>query len=285
MRLSKWVGDERQMAEPLLQLKSVSKSFKEVNVLKDIDLEIYNGQIIGLVGGNGAGKTTLLRLMTGVYRPTSGNVTYQNGKAIHEARENVGIVPESTGLYSKLTAWENIRYHSRIFGLDDETAWRRTSKFANELNMSSSLNRHTKGFSRGMKQKTALLRAIVHHPSILILDEPTAGLDITSARNVRNMVSELGSRGGTVIYSTHHLSEAEKICNRIIMIHNGNIVADGTPEELIAQYGFLDLEELYVNLTQEDAVIHQTNDEQESRLARIWRKFMTRSKYTAEEEE
>ena len=128
--------DERQMAEPLLQLKSVSKSFKEVNVLKDIDLEIYNGQIIGLVGGNGAGKTTLLRLMTGVYRPTSGNVTYQNGKAIHEARENVGIVPESTGLYSKLTAWENIRYHSRIFGLDDETAWRRTSKFANELNMS-----------------------------------------------------------------------------------------------------------------------------------------------------
>ena len=285
MRLSKWVGDERQMAEPLLQLKSVSKSFKEVNVLKDINLEIYNGQIIGLVGGNGAGKTTLLRLMTGVYRPTSGNVTYQNGKPIHEARENVGIVPESTGLYSKLTAWENIRYHSRIFGLDDETAWRRTSKFANELNMSSSLNRHTKGFSRGMKQKTALLRAIVHHPSILILDEPTAGLDITSARNVRNMVSELGSRGGTVIYSTHHLSEAEKICNRIIMIHNGNIVADGTPEELIAQYGFLDLEELYVNLTQEDAVIHQTNDEQESRFARIWRKFMTRSKYSAEEEE
>ena len=285
MRLSKWVGDERQMAEPLLQLKSVSKSFKEVNVLKDINLEIYNGQIIGLVGGNGAGKTTLLRLMTGVYRPTSGNVTYQNGKPIHEARENVGIVPESTGLYSKLTAWENIRYHSRIFGLDDETAWRRASKFANELNMSSSLNRHTKGFSRGMKQKTALLRAIVHHPSILILDEPTAGLDITSARNVRNMVSELGSRGGTVIYSTHHLSEAEKICNRIIMIHNGNIVADGTPEELIAQYGFLDLEELYVNLTQEDAVIHQTNDEQESRFARIWRKFMTRSKYSAEEEE
>ena len=125
----------------------------------------------------------------------------------------------------------------------------------------------------------------MHHPSILILDEPTAGLDITSARNVRNMVSELGSRGGTVIYSTHHLSEAEKICNRIIMIHNGNIVADGTPEKLIAEYGFLDLEELYVNLTQEDAVIHHTNDEQESRLAKIWRKFMTRSKYTAEEEE
>ena len=151
--------------------------------------------------------------------------------------------------------------------------------------MADSLNRHTKGFSRGMKQKTALLRAIVHHPSILILDEPTAGLDITSARNVRKMVTDLGKKGGTVIYSTHHLSEAERICNRIIMIHNGMIVADGTPSGLIESYGFEDLEELYVHLTQDEAIIHVKDDEDESRLSRLWRKLMTRSNLVMEEEE
>ncbi len=273
------------MNPPLLKLSSVSKSFKDVSVLNDINLQINSGEIIGLVGGNGAGKTTLLRLMTGVYRPTSGSVLFEDNKEIHLVRENVGIVPESTGLYGKLTAWENIRYHSRIFGISDDVAWDRTMKFATNLGIAESLNRHTKGFSRGMKQKTALLRAIVHHPKILILDEPTAGLDITSARNVRKMVRDLGDKGGTVVYSTHQLSEAQRICNRIIMIHNGRIVADGSPEDLLTEYKMQDLEELYVNLTQEEAVLHFEDKEKESRISRIWRQFMTKTKRIVKEEE
>lgn len=273
------------MNPPLLELSSVSKSFKDVSVLNDINLQINSGEIIGLVGGNGAGKTTLLRLMTGVYRPTSGSVLFEDNKEIHLVRENVGIVPESTGLYGKLTAWENIRYHSRIFGISDDVAWDRTMKFATNLGIAESLNRHTKGFSRGMKQKTALLRAIVHHPKILILDEPTAGLDITSARNVRKMVRDLGDKGGTVVYSTHQLSEAQRICNRIIMIHNGRIVADGSPEDLLTEYKMQDLEELYVNLTQEEAVLHFEDKEKESKISRIWRQFMTKTKRIVKEEE
>ena len=273
------------MSPSLLKLSSVSKSFKEVSVLTDINLEINSGEIIGLVGGNGAGKTTLLRLMTGVYKPTSGSVLFEQNKEIHLVRENVGIVPESTGLYGKLTAWENIRYHSRIFGIPDDLAWDRTIKFATNLGIEKSLNRHTKGFSRGMKQKTALLRAIVHHPKILILDEPTAGLDITSARNVRKMVKDLGEKGGTVVYSTHQLSEAQRICNRIIMIHNGKIVADGSPEHLLSQHNMSDLEELYVNLTQETAVLHHEDKERESKISQLWRQLMTKTKRTIKEEE
>ena len=111
-------------------------------------------------------------------------------------RQVLGVVPESTGLYSRLTAWENIRYHSRMHGVSDEDAWARTAKFAQHLDMMDSLGRHTKGFSRGMRQKTALLRALAHGPSILLLDEPTAGLDITSARTVRRLVEPTETGGG-----------------------------------------------------------------------------------------
>ena len=136
-----------------------------------------------------------------------------------------------------------------------------------------------------MKQKTALLRAIVHHPKILILDEPTAGLDITSARNVRKMVKDLGEKGGTVVYSTHQLSEAQRICNRIIMIHNGKIVADGSPEHLLSLHNMSDLEELYVNLTQEAAVLHHEDKERESKISQLWRQMMTKTKRIIKEEE
>ena len=159
------------MAKSLLSIRDVTKNFAEVEALQNISLEIYSGEIVGLVGSNGAGKTTLLRLMAGVYKPTSGNVVLSNGEPVMNMRHELGVVPESTGLYSRLTAWENIRYHSRMHGVKDSIAWARTEKFAQHLDMKDSLGRHTKGFSRGMKQKTALLRALAHGPNILLLDE------------------------------------------------------------------------------------------------------------------
>ena len=175
------------MAEKLLSITGVAKHFDEIKALTHIDLDIHSGEVVGLVGSNGAGKTTLLRLMAGVYTPTKGSVTLKDGADVTKMRHLLGVVPESTGLYSRLTAWENIRYHSRLYGIDDEVAWKRTQLFASRLGMSDSLSRHTKGFSRGMRQKTALLRALAHGPSILLLDEPTAGLDITSARTVNDL--------------------------------------------------------------------------------------------------
>ena len=263
------------MSESLLSIRSVTKSFDEVEALQCIDLEIHSGEIVGLVGSNGAGKTTLLRLMAGVYKPTSGSVLLSNGKPVSQMRQALGVVPESTGLYSRLTAWENIRYHSRMHGIEDSVAWARTEKFAEHLDMQDNLSRHTKGFSRGMKQKTALLRALAHGPSILLLDEPTAGLDITSARTVRALVSQLRNEGGTVIYSTHHLAEAQQVCDRIVIIHNGVIRADGSPDELLAQTNTESLEDAYVTLTTEQARVRHEDSEKEGALSTWWRKLFT----------
>ena len=275
------------MQESMLSLKGVGKSFKDVDALKHVDLEIYSGQVIGLVGGNGAGKTTLLRLMAGVIEPTKGNVLFK-GEKVSSMRDQLGVVPESTGLYSRLTAWENIRYHSRIYGVEDEVAWNRVSHFAKQLDLSDSLSRHTKGFSRGMRQKTALLRALAHGPDILLLDEPTAGLDVTSARTVRKLVSKLRDEGGTVIYSTHHLAEAQQVCDRIVIVHNGTIRADGSPNELLNRTNKTTLEEAYVSLTSDKARIRAEDDKKESKLAKWWRMFLTgktpRSKGVEEDE-
>ena len=265
------------MEENLLRLTDVSKSFGDVHAIEDVSLDIQHKSIIGLVGGNGAGKTTLLRMMAGIYRPTTGRVHLSDGQDVDQMRSVLGVVPESTGLYSKLTAWENIRFHSRIHGIEDSIAWSRTIRFAKLLGMEESLHRYTEGFSRGMRQKTALLRALAHGPSILLLDEPTAGLDVTSARIVRKLVQKLKDEGGTVIYSTHHLAEAEQVCDRIIIVHNGTIRADGTPDELLQLTETKSLEEAYVNLTSEIARPRQEDNSNPSKFALLWRRLFTRN--------
>ena len=263
------------MSKDLLVVNGASKNFGEVIALRDINITISEGEVIGLVGSNGAGKTTLLRLLAGVYTPSSGNVHFADGMQVSDARHQVGVVPENTGLYSRLTAWENIRYHARVQGVEDALAWQRTSYFARYLGMTESLPRHTKGFSRGMRQKTALLRALVHAPRILLLDEPTAGLDVTSARVVRDLVHQLGNSGGTVIYSTHQLAEAEQICNRIIIIHNGEVRADGTPTELMALMNASTLEDAYVGFTTDVARQRHEDTKPISKWSTFWRGLFT----------
>mgnify|MGYP001326239734 CR=1 FL=1 len=265
------------MTTPLLTVSGVTKSFRDITALQMVDVSFHAGEVVGLVGGNGAGKTTLLRLLCGLYQPTVGAVKgVVDGVPvdIHKMREHVGVVPEATGLYARLTAWENIRYHSRLSGIDDEMSWSRTERFAKLLNFDQDLHRTTRGFSRGMRQKTALLRALSHGPKILLLDEPTGGLDVTSARMVRKLVRKLGDEGGTVIYSTHNLAEAQQVCDRIIIIHNGTIRAEGTPRALIEVTKTENLEEAYVTLTGDEARIE--TPEEEGKIARAWRKMLTR---------
>jgi sodium transport system ATP-binding protein len=264
------------MSGPLLTLDGVAKSFGEIDALTLVDLEIHSGQVIGLVGGNGAGKTTLLRLMAGVMEPTNGSILF-GSKPVSSMRQKLGVVPESTGLYSRLTAWENIRYHSRMYGIPDDVAWNRVLHFAKRLEITDALSRHTKGFSRGMRQKTALLRALAHGPDILLLDEPTAGLDVTSARTVRTLVGQLRDEGGTVIYSTHHLAEAQQVCDRIIIVHNGTIRADGSPSQLLELTQMDNLEDAYVSLTSDKARARNEDTSKEGKLAKWWRRFLTGS--------
>ena len=276
------------MAELLLSVKNVTKTFGRLNALENFSVNIEKGAVIGLVGSNGAGKTTLLRLLCGLYRPNDGKVVFIKGGDeidIDTFREAVGVLPESTGLYHRLTAWENIRYHSRLHGISDSISWNRTLRFSKALSMSDDLMRHTRGFSRGMRQKTALLRALAHGPEILLLDEPTAGLDVTSARLVRNLVLQLKEEGGTVIYSTHNLSEAEKVCDRIIILHNGQLRFDGSNEELLFETETNTLEDAYVKLTADEARAKEKEDS-EGWFAKKWRQLFTRKiVYSAEGED
>ena len=259
---------------PLVALRGVSKIFGDIVAVDGVTADIERCTSTALIGGNGAGKTTLLRLMAGVMEPSKGSVLFR-GERVSSMRSKLGVVPESTGLYSRLTAWENIRYHSRIYGIEDQVAWNRVSHFAKQLDLTDSLSRHTKGFSRGMRQKTALLRALAHGPDILLLDEPTAGLDVTSARTVRKLVGQLRDEGGTVIYSTHHLAEAQQVCDRIVIVHNGTIRADGSPQELLELTNKNTLEEAYVSLTSDKARLRTEDDTKESKLAKWWRIFLT----------
>ncbi|PXY71204.1 MAG: hypothetical protein CXX83_00270 [Methanobacteriota archaeon] len=269
------------MSRTILSVRGVSKSFGEVHALKDVSLDLHRGDVVGLVGGNGAGKTTLLRLLCGLYQPTVGDVVHLDTSGIEhpvaEVRSNLGVVPESTGLYARLTAWENIRYHSRLNGISDKQAWNRTFRIARELDIEDDLQRPTRGFSRGMRQKTALIRALSHDPELLLLDEPTGGLDVTSARKVRALVRKLGEEGRTVIYSTHKLNEAEAVCDRIIIIHNGTVRADGTPAELMNETDAPTLEEAFVRLTQ-DASREVETPEPASKFQQFWSRLTTRVK-------
>ena len=266
------------MGQILLSVRNVTKTFGTLNALENFSVDIDSGAIIGLVGSNGAGKTTLLRLLCGLYRPNQGKVLFlKDGKEnnIDQFREVVGVLPESTGLYHRLTAWENIRYYSRLHGVSDSVSWERTLRFSKALSISNDLMRHTRGFSRGMRQKTALLRALAHGPEILLLDEPTAGLDVTSARLVRKLVLQLKEEGGTVIYSTHNLSEAEKVCDRILIMHNGQLRFDGSPANLLIETETSSLEDAYIQLTTDDARIKE-KEESEGWFSKQWRQLFTR---------
>ncbi|HJN55052.1 MAG TPA: ATP-binding cassette domain-containing protein, partial [Candidatus Poseidoniales archaeon] len=222
-------------ATATVHLEEVSKSFRHITAVDRVNIKLEESGIIALVGGNGAGKTTLLRLMSTVLEPDAGTVTIRMEGDENKAlpRRHLGILPEGTGLYQRLTAWENVRYHSRLHGVEDGIARERCESMATQLGILTDLNRATRGFSRGMRQKTALMRALIHEPPILLLDEPTGGLDVTSAREVRSMVRRIADEGRIIVYSTHQLEEAARICDRMIVMHNGRVVADGRTEEML----------------------------------------------------
>lgn len=229
--------------EVLASLRSVSKRFGPVVALDAVDLDILHGSSTALIGSNGAGKTTLLRILAGLYRPSEGTAVLGEGNIV-DHRRRIGVMTESTGLHVRLTAWENIRFHARLFGVEDGEARRRTERHAGPLGMLGALDRRTEGFSRGMRQKTALMRALVHEPDLLLLDEPTAGLDITSARAVRTLIQSLVEEGRGVVWSTHDLSAAT-LCDRLVLVHNAKVVANGPLSTLLASSSVADAEALH----------------------------------------
>jgi sodium transport system ATP-binding protein len=223
----------------------------EVRAVDAVSLEVRPGEIYGLLGANGAGKTTVMRLLATLIRPTGGSAlvaghdVVQKGAAV---RAQVGFLAASTALYGRLTAREVITYFGELNGLARAEVNTRLEQLASELDMHEFLDRRCEGFSTGMKQKTSIARTLIHDPAVMIFDEPTLGLDVTTARAIVNFVRECRARGKTVIYSTHLMHEVEKICDRVGIIHRGRLLAEGTLSELRQRTGEQGLEEIFLKI-------------------------------------
>jgi sodium transport system ATP-binding protein len=221
----------------------------EIRAVNDVSFICRPGQVYGLLGANGAGKTTALRLLATLLRPTSGGATVAGFDTVAESgrvRAHLGFLAASTALYGRLTARETIAYFGRLNGMSDAAIAARVARLADELGLHEFLDRRVDQFSTGMKQKTSLARTLVHDPAVLIFDEPTIGLDVMTARNIVRFVRDCRARGKTVIYSTHVMSEVEKICDTIGIIHQGRLVAEGSLAALQERYREQDMEEIFV---------------------------------------
>jgi len=247
----------------MIEARNLTKTFKDkkrgvITAVNDISFTCRPGQIYGLLGANGAGKTTTLRLLATLLQPTSGSAQLAGFDAATEAnqvRAHVGFLAASTALYGRLTAREMITYFGRLNGLADATIKERLNRLAAELDMRDFLDRRCDKFSTGMKQKTSIARTLIHDPAVMIFDEPTLGLDVMTARSIVKFVRDCRNRGKTVIYSTHVMSEVEKICDVIGIIHDGRLVTEGTLAELRQRYGETDMEEIFVKAVGGEAAL------------------------------
>jgi sodium transport system ATP-binding protein len=238
----------------VIEARHLSKVFRdkkrgEIRAVDDVSFQVAPGQIYGLLGANGAGKTTTLRLLATLLQPTSGGATVAGFDVVsqgQQVRASVGFLAASTALYGRLTARETLVYFGRLNGIADAEIAVRTERLAEQLDMHEFLDRRCDKFSTGMKQKTSIARTLIHDPAVMIFDEPTAGLDIMAARTIVKFVRECRDRGKTVIYSTHIMSEVEKLCDVIGIIHGGRLLAEGSLASLRAAYREEDMEEIFV---------------------------------------
>ena len=236
----------------MIKVQSLSKVFKKVSAVDNISFEVKDGEIVGLLGENGAGKTTTLRMLATMLKPSSGTALINNydvNKDSESVRGEIGILfGGEVGIYDRLTGRENIRYFAQLNGMSKEETEKSIEYLAENLEMKEYLDRKAGKFSRGMKQKISIARSIVHNPSVVLFDEPTSGLDVTAARIVQDFIKKCKSENKAVIFSSHSMSEVEKLCDRIIIIHKGKIIETGTIESLKKKYNNNDMEEIFMSL-------------------------------------
>jgi sodium transport system ATP-binding protein len=233
----------------VIRLDAVAKSFGQVRALAGISFEVPDGQITGLLGPNGAGKTTALRVVYGVLRPDSGHAFVDGidlAAARLEAQRRLGVFPHAQGLYARLTAREHIVYFGKMHGLSGSILARRADELVAALAMEDIADRRTEGFSQGQRVKVALARALVHDPPNVVLDEPTNGLDVAATRQVRTLLRQLREQGRCILFSSHVMQEVSALCDRVVVIARGTVVAEGTPDDLRRMTGRESLEDALV---------------------------------------
>ena len=235
----------------MIEVDDLHKAFGKVKAVDGVSFAARDGEITGLLGPNGAGKTTTLRMLYTLMTPDRGAVRVDGLDATSQAdavRRRLGVLPDARGLYKRLTARENIEYFARLHGLDAQTLRSRTEALIQALEMQDIAERRSEGFSQGQRVKTAIARALVHDPRNIILDEPTNGLDVMATRAMRNFLRTLRDEGRCVLFSSHIMQEVAALCDRIVVIAKGRVVAQGTADELRAQTGETNLEDAFVHI-------------------------------------
>jgi sodium transport system ATP-binding protein len=240
----------------MVEIKNLTKIFNknkktQVIAIDDANLKVNNGEIFGLLGPNGAGKTTTLRMIATILKPTSGTAIIDNYSVIKEpanVRKNIGFLTGETRLYDRLTVKETFNYFGKLYSVDETKLAKRVEELLTMFKLNQAKDKRIAELSDGMRQKVSLSRTIIHNPKNLILDEPLTGLDILARRAVTNFIKTAKSKNICVIFSTHVMSEAEELCDRIAIINKGKILSTGGKEELKKKYSCATLEEVFIQL-------------------------------------
>jgi ABC-type multidrug transport system ATPase subunit len=246
------------MTGAAISMKSLTKRFdkKGPKVVDGFSLDIPAGMVYGLLGPNGAGKTTIVRMLSTLLKPTSGTATVNGYDVVTQAsqvRGSIGVLPEDTGLYDRLTATETLQFYGGAQGLEKDELDSRIEELLRILNLYDRRNDKVGKFSRGMRQKLALARALIHDPHVLLLDEPTLGVDVMSTRAIREYTLDVVRQGKTVLLTTNNMYEAQTLCKELTIVSNGVVRASGTVEDLEELAKTRGLEEVFVNLVRSDA--------------------------------
>ncbi len=222
----------------MIETRGLTKHFGDFVAVQDVNICVHPGEVLALLGPNGAGKTTTVRMLTAILRPTAGTARVAGFDILTQAeyvRASVGVLTEHHGLYTRMSGSEYLDFFGRLYGLDEKFARKRAQALAARFGLAEVLDRRLGEYSKGMRQKLALVRAMLHDPPVLLLDEPTSAMDPQSARQVRDAIRDLRGDGRTIVLCTHNLPEAEELADRIAIIRRGRIIADGTPLELKAR--------------------------------------------------
>ena len=251
----------------MIEARGLSKRFQdkkrgEIRAVDNISFVCQPGRIYGLLGANGAGKTTTLRMLATILEPTDGTALVCGRDVVEQpekVRAIVGFLSTATALYPRLTAQEMVEYFGRLNGLDEAALKKRVDDIFRRLEMNGFRDRRCDKLSTGMKQKTSIARTLVHDPPVMIFDEPTNGLDIMTARTITAFIRECRDHGKTVIFSTHIMSEVEKLCDTLGIIQSGKLLAEGTLAELRDKYSERDLEEIFIKVVAPHYVSTEAN--------------------------
>ena len=238
----------------MIEALHISKQFAGVSAVKDISFQAEAGQVTGLLGPNGAGKSTTLRMLYGLLVPDTGKVLVDGIDivvATNRAQSRLGVMTDNHGLYSRLTAREHIHYFGRLHGMSEAQVEARACELVDLLGMRDIADRRTHGFSQGERTKVSMAQCLVHNPANLILDEPTNGLDVMTTRVVRDVVGELKGMGITVLFSSHLMHEVARLCDKIVIVSMGEVVADGSTDMIRSLAGEQDLEDAFVKLVEQ----------------------------------